>query len=100
MEQYSPSRRRRKQTSHATMIIWLSRLAIGAFVGIVLLIIGFFFLVLWYGRDLPTPGKLVSADLSESTRIFDRKNVLLYSVHDLDKENRIYVNLTDIPKDL
>ncbi len=53
-------------------------------------------LFIWYGKDLPTPGKLVDAQQSDSTRIYDRNNVLLYSVY--QDQNRIYVNLSKIPK--
>lgn len=99
MDSYG-SRRQRRASSPASRVVWLSRFAIAVFVGLLLCIIGLFFLFVWYGRDLPTPGKLVNADLSESTRIFDRKGELLYDVHDQNKENRIYVRLQDVPKDL
>lgn len=63
-------------------------------------LIGFILLMtvlfIWYGRSLPTPGKLVDAQQSDSTRIYDRNNVLLYSVY--QDQNRIYVNLPNIPK--
>lgn len=55
-------------------------------------------LFLWYGKDLPTPGKLVDAQLGNSTRIYDRNGKLLYSVY--QQENRTYVKLTDIPNNL
>ena len=53
-------------------------------------------LFLWYGRSLPTPGKLVNSDLSQSTRIYDRNGILLYSVY--QNQNRTYTKLADIPK--
>jgi penicillin-binding protein 1C len=52
-------------------------------------------LFLWYSRDLPTPGKLVTTNTHQSTRIFDRNGELLYSVY--AEENRTYVKLEDIP---
>lgn len=55
-------------------------------------------LFLWYSRDLPTPGKLVVSKYKDATRIYDRKGVLLYSV--FQDENRTYVKLSEIPKDL
>lgn len=55
-------------------------------------------LFLWYGRDLPTPGKLVNNDLSQSTRIYDRNGVLLYSVY--KTQNRVYTKLGSIPQNL
>lgn len=91
------SRRRSRLTRYGKIDIFtLSKLTKYAFFGL----IGFIFisivLFLWYGRDLPTPGKLVNADLEESTRIYDRKGILLYSV--FQNENRTYVKLADIPK--
>ena len=53
---------------------------------------------LWYSRDLPTPGKLVVSKYNDATRIYDRNGVLLYSVY--QEENRTYVKLSDIPKEL
>lgn len=52
--------------------------------------------VLWISRDLPAPGKLVTADQNNTTRIYDRNGVLLYSFY--LNENRIYVPLNQIPK--
>lgn len=53
-------------------------------------------LFLWYSRDLPTPGKLVSSKYKDATRIYDRKGQLLYSVY--QDENRTYVKLDQINK--
>ena len=55
-------------------------------------------LFLWYSRDLPTPGKLVVSKYKDATRIYDRRGELLYSV--FQDENRTYVKLSEIPKDL
>lgn len=70
----------------------LSRYALFGFIGLVLITI---ILFLWYGKDLPQPGKLSEAQLGNSTRIYDRNDKLLYSV--FQEENRTYVNLSDIP---
>lgn len=51
---------------------------------------------LWYSRDLPTPGKLVTANAENSTRIYDRNGELLYSVY--EDANRTYVKLDDMSK--
>lgn len=51
---------------------------------------------IWFSRDLPTPGKLVNAQESEATRLYDRNNKLLYSVY--KDENRTYVKLSEMPK--
>ncbi len=53
---------------------------------------------LWYSRDLPTPGKLITSKYKDATRIYDRKGMLLYSVY--QDENRTYVKLSEIPKTL
>ncbi|MBA3723465.1 MAG: PBP1A family penicillin-binding protein [Candidatus Levybacteria bacterium] len=55
-------------------------------------------LFLWYSRDLPTPGTLVTSKYSDATRIYDKKGTLLYSV--FEDENRTYVTLNKIPKKL
>jgi len=66
-----------------------------AFIAFLILLIFLFF---WYSRDLPTPGKLVTSRYKDATRIYDRNNVLLYSVY--QDENRTYVGLPLIPKQL
>jgi len=53
-------------------------------------------LFVWYSRDLPTPGKLVTSKYSDATRLYDRNGELLYSVY--QDENRTYVKLDEIPK--
>lgn len=75
-----------------------SRLSRNAFFLLLGLIFFIFILFFWYSRDLPTPGKLNSANLSQSTRIFDRNNIVLYDIY--EKQNRTYVQLADIPKTL
>ncbi|MBI2622039.1 transglycosylase domain-containing protein, partial [Candidatus Microgenomates bacterium] len=79
-------------------IFLLSRFSTFIFFGIVILLLSTIILFAWYGRDLPKPGKLSSSNLTQSTRIFDRNQILLYSVY--SSENRIYVSLSDIPKSL
>lgn len=69
-----------------------------AFFGLIGFVIVTVFLFVWYGRDLPQPGKLINSSLAESTRIYDRKGILLYSVY--KDQNRAYVQLKDIPKNL
>lgn len=77
-------------------IVLVSRLAKYALFGLIGLIILMFCLFLWYGRDLPTPGKLIAAQTNQSSGIYDRNGTLLYSVY--QNQNRMYVNLKDIPK--
>jgi penicillin-binding protein 1C len=73
----------------------MSRYALVALVvGIVLM----FFIFLWFSRDLPSPGKLIEAQSDNSTRIYDRNGIPLYSVY--ENVNRSYVKLDKIPKTL
>ena len=71
------------------------RYALYALVG---LIVAIPLMFLWFSRDLPTPGKLVTSKYKDATRIYDRKGDLLYSVY--QDENRTYVKLDQIPKKL
>lgn len=73
----------------------LSRYALIALVGGIILMVLMFF---WFSRDLPEPGKLIEAQAENSTRIYDRNDVPLYSVY--EDVNRTYVELDQIPKDL
>src|SRR5258708_4036842 len=96
MESY-PSRRRRRAAT-TPYIFWVSRITILLLFLLIAGIVGLGFLFVWYSRDLPTPGKLISAQLAQSTRIYDRNGEQLYSVY--KTQNRIYVKISDIPKDL
>jgi len=88
-------KRRRRGLRYTSRIFFLSNIAKFAFFGLIFLILAVSFLFVWYSRSLPAPGKLIEAPLSESTRIYDRDNVLLYSVY--QDQNRTYVKLSDIP---
>jgi penicillin-binding protein 1C len=77
-------------------VVIASRLVKFSFFGLIGLIILMTVLFLWYGRDLPTPGKLVAAQGNQSSGIYDRNGALLYSVY--QNQNRLYVNLNAIPK--
>ena len=90
--------RRQRYSSDAARMILISRITKYTFFGLIGFIILIILLFIWYGRDLPTPGKLIDAQQSDSTRIYDRNGVLLYSVY--QSQNRIYTKLSDIPKDL
>jgi len=92
------SRRRRYTSSKLTDIFLLSNLTQKVFYGIIALVFITVVLFIWYSRDLPTPGKLVNSDLGQSTRIYDRNGILLYSVY--QNQNRTYVQLSDIPKNV
>lgn len=88
---------RRRRFRNASSIFVLSSTAKYAFLallgGIMLTII----LFVWYGRDLPTPERLTASNLSQSTRILDRNDIVLYDIYGGD-QNRTYVELKDIPK--
>lgn len=89
--------RSRRRNATSDILLW-SRIAKYAFWGLIVGIVVFVILFIWYGRDLPTPGKLINNSLAQSTRIYDRNGILLYSVY--QNENRVYVQLKDIPKNL
>lgn len=104
MVDYRP-RRRRSRLHHGIVLpaflsfnnvsFWskVTRLALIVFVvGIITVPL----LFLWYSRDLPTPGKLVTSKYNDATRIYDRNGELLYSVY--QDENRTYVKLKEIPQ--
>ena len=70
-----------------------------AFFALVAIVISIPLLFLWYSRDLPTPGKLVTSKYKDATRIYDNKGengTLLYSVY--QDENRTYVKLDETSK--
>lgn len=116
MLDYRPSRRRSKyftftlptlgrninglggfsNMNKTSKIILAGRLAKFAFFGLIALIILMVVLFIWYGRDLPAPGKLIAAQANQSSGIYDRNGVLLFSVY--QNQNRIYENLNTIPK--
>ncbi|MCL5438817.1 MAG: PBP1A family penicillin-binding protein [Patescibacteria group bacterium] len=95
MEYY---RSRRRRLGGSANIFLLSRISKFAFFGLIGLIILTVVLFFWYGKDLPTPGKLSASNFSKSTRIFDRNGIVLYDIY--ENQNRAYVALNDIPKTL
>lgn len=68
-----------------------------AFFLIPLIVVGFFLYRLILA-DLPSPTRLSSTDLPQSTKIYDRNGVLLYTIY-ADK-NQSFVPLSHIPKAL
>ncbi len=93
------SRRRSRRTSRfPSKVILYSKLSRYALLGLIAGVILMFGIFLWYSRDLPEPGKLVEAKAENSTRIYDRNGVPLYSVY--EDVNRTYVELSEIPKTL
>jgi len=55
-------------------------------------------LVLIFLQNLPNPRLLELRDISQTTKIYDRNNTLLYQMY--ANQNRTLVSLTSIPKDL
>lgn len=95
--QPSYSRRRiLRGTRGLKNIILLNKLARFAFFGLIGVVVLFFIYFLWISRDLPTPGKLANSELRDSTKILDKKGIVLYSIY--KDYNRLYVPLNDIPK--
>lgn len=103
------SRRRQKGFFHTVVhllfpgsnqpdIVLYSKLAKFAFFGLIGLVIVSIFMFFWFGRDLPQPGKLINNSLIQSTRIYDRNGILLYSAY--KTQNKLYVKLPEIPKNL
>lgn len=64
-------------------------------VPIILLIGLFYFFIL---KDLPSPTKLATNNLSQSTQIYDRNGTLLYTIY--GNRNQTFVPLSNIPKNV
>lgn len=90
--------RRQRTAFDARKFFTLSKFVKWGFFALVGLLILMPILFLWYSRDLPKPGQLVTSQHSNATRIYDRHGTLLYSV--FQDENRTYVTLDKIPKQL
>lgn len=90
-----PSRRQRN-LRHSSNLFLYSNIARLVFFGIIGFFVLTFMLFVWYSRDLPTPGKLSASNFPQSTKIFDRNEILLYDIY--RDENRTYVALNQVPK--
>ncbi|MCL5433038.1 MAG: PBP1A family penicillin-binding protein [Patescibacteria group bacterium] len=95
MDYYRSRRKRFGKSVNIFLLSKLTRLAFFGLIGLIVLVVVLFF---WYGRDLPTPGKLTAGNFSKSTRIFDRNGVVLYDI--FENQNRAYIPLDEIPKNL
>ena len=89
-----PTRRQR----YSSNIFLLSKIAKLVFFGLIGFFVIAFILFVWFSRDLPTPGKLSASNFPQSTKIFDRNEILLYDIY--RDENRTYITLDQIPKNL
>ena len=90
----SPRKTRPKQ--------WRSLFGTLALTGFALVLIGFFVITLmlaWLTHDLPDPNALLTRDIAQSTKIFDRSGeTLLYEIH--GDEKRTLLKIEDIPKSM
>lgn len=73
----------------------IGRLAVSAFVTIILLIAGSYIFFLNIIYNLPSPETLSNRQLDTSTKIYDRNGILLYTVY--KDVNRTSVKFSDIP---
>ena len=60
---------------------------------LVLILIVFYIFIL---KDLPSPTRLASSSIPQSTQIFDRKGELLFTIY--AQKNQTFVPLSTIPK--
>ena len=101
MIDYRPRRKRRLRRSVSfspKKIFLLSKFTKYIVFAVAAFIISIPLMFLWYSRDLPTPGELVEPKYKDSTRIYDKHGVLLYSVY--QEQNRTYLPLDEIPQSL
>jgi len=81
---------------YSSNIFLFSKIAKFSFFGLIGLFLLTFILFFWFSRDLPTPGKLSASNFPQSTKIFDRNEILLYDIY--RDENRTYITLDQVPK--
>lgn len=62
----------------------------------VVILFGFFYYFIL--RDLPSPTRLQSSSLPQSTQIYDRNNTLLYTIY--ASRNQTFIPLAQIPKNM
>ncbi|MBI2613390.1 MAG: PBP1A family penicillin-binding protein [Candidatus Levybacteria bacterium] len=88
--------RRSRLQRHSSSIFLYSKIAKLAFFGLIGLFVIMFVMFVWFSRELPTPEKLSASNFPQSTKIFDRQELLLYDIY--RDENRTYITLDQIPK--
>src|SRR5260221_13722066 len=59
---------------------------------------GLFFLYLTVFKDLPSPSRLGSSEIAQSTRIFDRNDKLLFTIY--RNRDLTSIPLSDVPKQM
>jgi len=94
IKKIAPVRHKRKRKKHIVrtlFFIFLFFFLVGT--------IGFFGMIGWFSRDLPSPDKLLNRSIPLSTKIYDRTGEhLLYEVH--GAQQRSLVSIRDIPESL
>jgi len=89
----TPRKKEKKKRRWPKILLWV--VVFGFTLSIILAVA----LFVWVSKDLPSPGKLNTRDIAESTKIYDRTGEhLLYDVH--GEEKRTLVSLSDIPKNI
>jgi len=73
----------------------ISKRKIIFFIPIVLVILFIIWFMISILKDLPSPTKLLSYEIPQTTKIFDRNNILLFEI--FTEQNRTLVKLTDMP---
>jgi len=56
----------------------------------------FIFLFAWFGRDLPSPNKINSRNITQSTKILDRQGNLIYELH--GEKRRTLIGFEEMPR--
>lgn len=95
---FSPRKARKKSFLNTESLFTFSKLLKYGFFALLGLIVIIPVIFLWYSRDLPTPGKVMVSKYKDASKLYDRNGELLYSVY--QDENRTYVKLEKIPKQL
>ncbi|HCU70746.1 MAG TPA: penicillin-binding protein [Candidatus Moranbacteria bacterium] len=74
----------------------LRKIFLYSFIAGMLLVVGIF---AWFAKDLPSPGKVNTRVVAESTKIYDRTgDHILYDIH--GEEKRTQISFNDIPETL
>lgn len=85
-----------ENTQEKNLLLIISKITTYLFIGLILCVLIAIGIIFYFSRDLPSPGKLITADTNNTTHIYDRHGILLYSFY--RNENRTYVTISKIPK--
>lgn len=89
--------KKRHRTHHAGNLTWAIKLKY-FIIGTMFSFIFIFFpiITIIIAQQLPDPNTLTTAPLAQTTKIYDRRNTLLYEIY--TNQNRTLVPLADVPK--